>query len=313
MAKFYGFAGTRRGKVGNEVYYISKTQNIVKRKPVYIFDPRTEKQVRQRIKVKNAILGLKNVKNILDLDTFTNKSVVENNDNAFMKNNIRNCSMIDKRTSNIPNFPSITSNLCCSYGTLDTVPIQKVNDYYGLLVIPTAPGQYDDNTTVAFISNQLLDNYAYLRNGDAITFIYYYCKNIICDEDEFFKWEGNENMKNVVDIDTGRRTFIINTNNNTSISEYGLRFLMINQDTYIIGPLIQNDLNNRIMVYDNNHPCYMCAFYARKIDENTYNFCPSSFAYNSGYNSMLEYSRSEAYDEIVLSSWHANEPRGYDL
>ena len=32
MAKFYGIAGTRRGSVGNETYYISKTQNIVKKK-----------------------------------------------------------------------------------------------------------------------------------------------------------------------------------------------------------------------------------------------------------------------------------------
>ena len=37
MAKFYGIAGTRRGSVGNETYYISKTQNIVKKKSYVCF------------------------------------------------------------------------------------------------------------------------------------------------------------------------------------------------------------------------------------------------------------------------------------
>jgi hypothetical protein len=60
MAKFYGIAGTRRGSVGNETYYISK------------------KQITQRIKIKNCLLGLKNVKNALELDTFTNEKVIEN-------------------------------------------------------------------------------------------------------------------------------------------------------------------------------------------------------------------------------------------
>ena len=49
------------------------------------FDPRTEKQITQRIKIKNCLLGLKNVKNALELNTFTNEQVIENHENAFVK------------------------------------------------------------------------------------------------------------------------------------------------------------------------------------------------------------------------------------
>ena len=77
MAKFYGTAGTRRGSVGNEVYYIQKTQNIVRRLPAFIFNPRTVKQQTQRIRMKNCLLGLKNVKSELDLSTFANQEVIE--------------------------------------------------------------------------------------------------------------------------------------------------------------------------------------------------------------------------------------------
>ncbi len=80
MAKFYGTAGTRRGSVGNEVYYIQKTQNIVRRLPAFIHNPRTVKQQTQRIRMKNCLLGLKNVKSELDLSTFANQEVIENKD-----------------------------------------------------------------------------------------------------------------------------------------------------------------------------------------------------------------------------------------
>ena len=207
MAKFYGIAGTRRGSVGNETYYISKTQNIVKKKATFVFDPRTEKQITQRIKIKNCLLGLKNVKNALELNTFTNEQVIENHENAFVKNNVRNCCIIDRITSNIPNFPTLSSNVVCSYGTLDSLYVVSNDSFLGVVF----PGVDSEDKTIAQLTNEIITEYDFLRNGDAITFFYYLCTNITSSENKLFEWDNPDLLNNTVDIITGRKTFILNT------------------------------------------------------------------------------------------------------
>ena len=213
MAKFYGIAGTRRGSVGNETYYISKTQNIVKKKATFVFDPRTEKQITQRIKIKNCLLGLKNVKNALELNTFTNEQVIENHENAFVKNNVRNCCIIDRITSNIPNFPTLSSNVVCSYGTLDSLYVVSNDSFLGVVF----PGVDSEDKTIAQLTNVIITEYDCLRNGDAITFFYYFCTNITSSENKLFEWDNPDLLNNTVDIITGRKTFILNTNDNRPI------------------------------------------------------------------------------------------------
>ena len=304
MAKFYGIAGTRRGSVGNETYYISKTQNIVKKKATFVFDPRTEKQIAQRIKIKNCLLGLKNVKNALELNTFTNEQVIENHENAFVKNNVRNCCIIDRISSNIPNFPTLSSNVVCSYGTLDSLSV--VSNDANLGVVFT--GIDSENKTIAELTNEMINEFEFLRNGDAITFFYYFCTNITSSNDKLFEWDNPEILNNTVDIITGRKTFILNTNDNRSIEQLGFVCIPseIEENEIILTVNVKNAGDDFITDATADYPCYISVFYSRLIDENTYNFCVSSSGFNKGYQDMVNFTKKKEYQYFALSSWNTN-------
>lgn len=304
MAKFYGIAGTRRGSVGNETYYISKTQNIVKKKATFVFDPRTEKQIAQRIKIKNCLLGLKNVKNALELNTFTNEQVIENHENAFVKNNVRNCCIIDRISSNIPNFPTLSSNVVCSYGTLDSLSVASDDTYLGVVFT----GIDSENKTIAELTNELINEFEFLRNGDAITFFYYFCTNITSSNDKLFEWDNPEILNNTVNIITGRKTFILNTNDNRSIEQLGFTCMLseVEEGEIILTLNVKNEGDDFITDATAEYPCYISVFYSRLIDENTYNFCVSSSGFNKGYQDMVNFTNKKEYQYFALSSWNTN-------
>ena len=304
MAKFYGIAGTRRGSVGNETYYISKTQNIVKKKATFVFDPRTEKQITQRIKIKNCLLGLKNVKNALELNTFTNEQVIENHENAFVKNNVRNCCIIDRISSNITNFPTLSSNVVCSYGTLDSLFVVSNDAFLGVVFA----GVESENKTIAELTNEMLTEFEFLRNGDAITFFYYFCTNITSSNDKLFEWDNPEILNNTVDIITGRKTFILNTNDNRTIDQLGFTCIQSNveENEIILTVNVKNAGDDFITDTTSDYPCYISVFYSRLIDENTYNFCVSSSGFNKGYLDMVNFTKKKEYQYFALSSWNTN-------
>ena len=291
MAKFYGIAGTRRGSVGNETYYISKTQNIVKKKATFVFDPRTEKQITQRIKIKNCLLGLKNVKNALELNTFTNEQVIENHENAFVKNNVRNCCIIDRISSNIPNFPTLSSNVVCSYGTLDSLPVISNDAFLGV----EFAGVNSENKTVAQLTNEIMTEYEFLRNGDAITFFYYYCTNIVSNENKLFEWDNPEILNNVVDIITGRKTIILNTNDNRPIQQLGFICMQstAEENEIILTVNVKDEGDEYITSTNSDFPGYISVFYSRLIEENTYNFCVSASGFNKGYLDMVNFTKKK--------------------
>lgn len=304
MAKFYGIAGTRRGSVGNETYYISKTQNIVKKKATFVFDPRTEKQITQRIKIKNCLLGLKNVKNALELNTFTNEQVIENHENAFVKNNVRNCCIIDRISSNIPNFPTLSSNVVCSYGTLDSLPVISNDAFLGV----EFAGVNSEEKTVAQLTNEIITEYEFLRNGDALTFFYYYCTNITSNENKLFEWDNPEILNNVVDIITGRKTIILNTNDNRPIQQLGFICMQseAEENEIILTVNVKDEGDEYITSTNSDFPGYISVFYSRLIEENTYNFCVSASGFNKGYLDMVNFTKKREYQYFALSSWNTN-------
>ena len=311
MAKFYGIAGTRRGSVGNETYYISKTQNIVKKKATFVFDPRTEKQITQRIKIKNCLLGLKNVKNALELNTFTNEQVIENHENAFVKNNVRNCCIIDRISSNIPNFPTLSSNVVCSYGTLDSLPVISNDAFLGV----EFAGVNSENKTVAQLTNEIMTEYEFLRNGDAITFFYYYCTNIVSNENKLFEWDNPEILNNVVDIITGRKTIILNTNDNRPIQQLGFICMQstAEENEIILTVNVKDEGDEYITSTNSDFPGYISVFYSRLIEENTYNFCVSASGFNKGYLDMVNFTKKKDYQYFALSSWNTNFKEDNDI
>ena len=265
MAKFYGIAGTRRGSVGNETYYISKTQNIVKK----------------------------------------------NHENAFVKNNVRNCCIIDRISSNIPNFPTLSSNVVCSYGTLDSLPVISNDAFLGV----EFAGVNSENKTVAQLTNEIITEYEFLRNGDALTFFYYYCTNITSNENKLFEWDNPEILNNVVDIITGRKTIILNTNDNRPIQQLG--FICMQSDAeeneIILTVNVKDEGDEYITSTNSDFPGYISVFYSRLIEENTYNFCVSASGFNKGYLDMVNFTKKKDYQYFALSSWNTNFKEDNDI
>ena len=304
MAKFYGTAGTRRGTIGNEVYYICKSQNIIRKKPTSILNPRTIKQQTQRIKMKNCLLGFRNAITTLDLKTFANQKIVETTCNAYCKTNVALCSFLDKKTADIPNFPTITSNVICSYGTLTSIPLD--NNYGYLAILLNTP--YNQNMTIQNLTNALLNTYEFIRNRDAITLFYYYCENIFYDPEALYAFEPYDRAHNAIAPLTGRRTFILNTQNTEPIANYGLTTYPAGNDKSILTTSAISRYNTPVSLFDDLHPCFLVCFYARLIDGELYNFPISTSIFNKGYQQMYNFTQTPDYIDLCLQSFYTNIP-----
>ena len=154
----------------------------------------------------------------------------------------------------------------------------------------------------------MLTEFEFLRNGDAITFFYYFCTNITSSNDKLFEWDNPEILNNTVDIITGRKTFILNTNDNRTIDQLGFTCIQSNveENEIILTVNVKNAGDDFITDATSDYPCYISVFYSRLIDENTYNFCVSSSGFNKGYLDMVNFTKKKEYQYFALSSWNTN-------
>ena len=108
----------------------------------------------------------------------------------------------------------------------------------------------------------------------------------------------------MIQVQTGRKTFKINTNNENPISMYGLKI----HNRLLLTLQAKTPRDTYVTHYEDNHPCYILCFYARLIAEDQYNFPISSMSYNKGYEDMLTYSKTPAYIDLCLQSFDVNLP-----
>ena len=115
-------------------------------------------------------------------------------------------------------------------------------------------------------------------------------------------------MNNTVDIITGRKTFILNTNDNRPIEQLGFTCIQsdIEEDEIILTVNVKDEGDNFITVTDSDYPGYISVFYSRLIDENIYNFCISSSGFNKAYQDMVNFTKKREYQYFALSSWNTN-------
>ena len=154
----------------------------------------------------------------------------------------------------------------------------------------------------------MITEFEFLRNGDAITFFYYFCTNITSSNDKLFEWDNPEILNNTVNIITGRKTFILNTNDNRSIEQLGFTCMLseVEEGEIILTLNVKNEGDDFITDATSDYPCYISVFYSRLIDENTYNFCVSSSGFNKGYQDMVNFTKKKEYQYFALSSWNTN-------
>lgn len=298
MAKFYSAAGTRRGKVGNEVYYVHKTQNIVKTKPDFVSNPKTPEQMSHRIRIKTVSLGYRNVNNGLKLDTFADMKPTESPQNAFNRHNISNGLLLKKETTKIKNFIYLSSDILCSFGTLDALNVVRdtVLNSIGLKI----NSHEDPLETIADLSVNLLDTYAFLRNGDYITLYSYASEGIVFNNQSMFSFDNDLHQIKSSPI---RKCFKIDTQNQTELTTLGV-FSDSVEDYGLL--TIGNQETTLQCRYDYVYPSYLICFYAREIAEDSYNFSPSAFISNACYSNMCEFAKKEKYIREVLESWGTN-------
>ena len=85
MGKFKGITGNKTGRIGNEIYYMNKSVNLIRSAPTHVYDPKSIKQTIQRIKMVNTQNGYKYIQQFNDLDLFPDKKRTREPTECFCK------------------------------------------------------------------------------------------------------------------------------------------------------------------------------------------------------------------------------------
>lgn len=311
MAKFHGLGGIRRGSVGNETYYIHKGQNIVKRKNEYYHNPRSVKQQLNRAKMKGCSCLVKMIPLEFLKNTFADKKIIESEYNCFFRHNIPTVAPMIKEESDIPNVPGCSINVQISHGTIPTLNSAMLNTSHDQILDLKGGILLPDNTnvtTVAQISNVLLQFYPQLKNNDYInTFIYIANRAMASGPTYYGSLWSFIDEGDYVQPFFGRRCFKIDTSNNEPISNYGFK-IYTNEDMYqdvktvLAFEPAQNDLY-LIPDLDEDPPMWALSYVSREININEWNFSPTSNAYSKAVEEAWTKSQNEKYIANVLESW----------
>lgn len=311
MAKFHGLGGIRRGSVGNETYYIHKGQNIVKRKNEYYHNPRSVKQQLNRAKMKGCSCLVKMIPLEFLKNTFADKKIIESEYNCFFRHNISTTAPMIKEESDIPNVPGCSINVQISHGTIPTLNSALLNtnphgpfDLRGGILLP-------DNTnvtTVAQVSNVLLQFYPQLKNNDFInTFVYIANRCYDASPNYYEGLWAFETDDCYVQPFFGRRCFKIDTSNNELITNYGFKIYTSEDfDQDIKTVLAFEPANNDLYLIpdqDEVPVTWVLSYVSREISVNEWNFSPTSNAYSPSVKDAWTKSQNEKYIANVLESW----------
>lgn len=311
MAKFHGLGGIRRGSVGNETYYIHKGQNIVKRKNEYYHNPRSVKQQLNRAKMKGCSCLVKMIPLEFLKNTFADKKIIESEYNCFFRHNIPTAAPMIKEESNIPNVPGCSINIQISHGTIPTLNSAFVNMSHDGILILRAGILLPDNTnvtTVAQVSNVLLQFYPQLKKDDYINTFVYIANRAQASSPNYYEslWsfiaEGD-----YVQPFFGRRCFKIDTSNNEPITDYGFKIYTgedLEQDMRTV--LAFEPANNDIYMipdHDEDPPMWGLSYVSREINANEWNFSDTSNAYSMAVSDAWKKTQNEKYIANVLESW----------
>lgn len=311
MAKFHGLGGIRRGSVGNETYYIHKGQNIVKRKNEYYHNPRSVKQQLNRAKMKGCSCLVKMIPLEFLKNTFADKKIIESEYNCFFRHNISTTAPMIKEESDIPNIPGCSINIQISHGTIPTLNSAMLNTSHDQIVDLKGGILLPDNTnvtTVAQVSNVLLQFYPQLKNNDYINTFIYIANRAQASSPNYYEslWsfiDGGDYVQPFF----GRRCFKIDTNNNELISNYGFKIYTaedVEQNVKTV--LAFEPANNDIYIipdHDEDPPMWALSYVSREINVNEWNFSDTSNAYSMAVRDAWTKSQNEKYIANVLESW----------
>lgn len=168
MAKGNIFMGTLKGRIGDQVLYVSKgEQNVIKYQK-HVANPQSNGQMYQRARFSNAGRFYTRGRQAFFKFAFEGKKKGVSDFNAFMKANINRSVLISKSALQVAGYPAI-GKFIMSQGSLTALSNRILNDYWQASF--GIPAQSGSITTVAELSNVLIASNMY-QQGDILTFVW---------------------------------------------------------------------------------------------------------------------------------------------
>lgn len=211
MAKGNPFMGTIKGRIGDNVLYVSKgEQNIIKYQK-NVSNPRSNGQMYQRARFSNAGRFFTRGRKAFFKFAFENKKGAQSDFNAFMAANINRTCLISKSALQVEGYPAI-GKFIMSQGSLTAVNCRIVNDYwqanFNIRYQTPAPLSVGDLSKLLISTN----NY---EQGDILTFVFLNTSGIsILPE---VKPQGNFYTEWMI------KQFRVNVADQTPLSNYEMR------------------------------------------------------------------------------------------
>lgn len=302
MAKFKGITGNKTGRLGNEIYYMNKTVNLIRSAPTHVYDPKSKKQMIQRIKMVNTQNGYKYIQQFNDLDLFPDRKELENQQNAFVKANIENALLVPKPLCKKKYAPMFTLDLIMSNGSFTSPNMNGYtgfDDIIGLYIDSVNPqGQV---LTVADASNKILKCYPTLENGDKIVFYVYGTQDIECSDDDDIVVVYDD--REVLQAYGQRTVFTISTTDHNSIYNSGC----FCSNDRVLSPMIENNSYSWVHTVENKYISWITATFIHKPNTEQQKIGTSGFGYSRGYYSICEkLSTNEEAQLKIIEDWGAN-------
>lgn len=302
MAKFKGITGNKVGRLGNEIYYMNKSVNLIRSAPTHVYDPKSRKQMIQRIKMVNTQNGYKYIQQFNDLDLFPDKKELENQQNAFVRFNIENALLVPKVLCKKKYVPMFTLDLMMSNGTFARANMnydKNFDEKLGLVIDSVNP--QGGVATVGDVSRKIIRYYSVLENGDKIVFYQYGTKDIEYTDEEgvIVRYTESESLTTFAQ----RKTFTINTNDNN---------LLFNEGFYcshdrVLCPMIENNVYSWIDTVETDYVAWITATFIKKPNTEQQRIGTSGYGYTTGYFNICEgLSSDEDLQEQIIEEWGAN-------
>lgn len=211
MAKGNIFMGTLKGRIGDQVLYVSKgEQNVIKYQK-HVANPQTNGQMYQRARFSNAGRFFTRGRQAFFKFAFEGKKKGTSDFNAFMKANINRSVLISKSALQVAGYPAI-GKFIMSQGSLPALSNRIVNDYWQASF--GIPAQSGSITTVGELSSVLIASNMF-QQGDILTFVW--LNTTSSDYLPAVKPQGNYYTDWVV------KQFRVNVGDTTPLADYEMR------------------------------------------------------------------------------------------
>lgn len=304
MAKFHGITGQKIGKLGNEIYYISKTQNLIRSNPAHIYNPRSKKQMIQRIKMRNTNNGYVNLIRLKKYPLFQDKKEVESEQNAYIRNNIDSACLVPKKLCRKKGIPIFSLNVTISKGHLNSPLSDNVRKDERLIgmTINTKNVEFGD-ISYKNLSLILMHLDERLNYGDKFIFFVYTVENISFNNQNGIIINNNEELRTLAI----RKVFTLSADENRTIGEDGFVIDENDEDYPRLSFRMPEGIHSNALRYGYNGTTYMCVTKMLKPGTEEELVSASTMYYGKNYyNICLYLSNNKEYQEEILKGWETN-------